>query len=600
MLNIRRILMKQFLTLPLAFLFALPTSSYSSSYPFETLASEGHIAQMQLEEVGVDMRGRIYEALDPELAVHLLNWHNSSPLIGDKGFEGSDVDRAYEDLVEAKGEEIIVAVMDSGVDITHDDLQGRLWKNKDEIASNGIDDDNNGYVDDVDGWNFLGGYDENGEAVNIDQDTLEVTREYLRLQKKMTQKRLRYRDRKTFHRASQELSVTVEALEKRLKDNIDYRSNVNSIQDVLRVRYGLYSSYYVRQISWRLNPHEGGRALRKIADHMDKEKILTTMDLLADVEWEIASDTNELQTYYGKEFDPTTISGNNSADFAQTSYGNHDVRGASGRHGTHVAGIIAAVRDNGDNGKKMAEGVASNVLIMPIRVVPDGDERDKDVAMGIRYAVDNGARIINMSFGKGYSPYKKEIDQAFAYAAKNNVLIVHSAGNSWTDIDLKPTYPNADRIRSLRRIRPWLTVGASTYKQKSPNPEDVFDLAVYFTNYGDREVDLFAPGYRIYSTLPDQTYGFLSGTSMAGPVVSGVAALVLSQFPKLTAMELKRTLMRSSRKYPNLDVRLPQGRTPESEVIIPFRKLSRSGGIVNAYRALQYANKHYLGKKVDS
>jgi subtilisin family serine protease len=283
---------------------------------------------------------------------------------------------------------------------------------------------------------------------------------------------------------------------------------------------------------------------------------------------------DQLQYYYNEDFNPRTIVGDNYTDVSQRNYGNNDVVGPDSSHGTHVAGIIAAVRDN-NLGMK---GVATNVKIMAIRVVPNGDERDKDVANGIRYAVDNGAKIINMSFGKAYSPFKKVVDEAVKYAEAKGVLLVHAAGNSNQNNDTEANFPNRYAKSGQTEFTNWLEIGASGFEKGLNLPAD-------FSNYGKKSVDLFAPGVDILSTTPDNSYDTYSGTSMASPAAAGVAALVMSYESQLNAQDLRSLLLDTSRRYPKLMVNLPGTETP-----VLFSSLSRTGTIIDVFEATK-ANK---------
>jgi cell wall-associated protease len=267
-------------------------------------------------------------------------------------------------------------------------------------------------------------------------------------------------------------------------------------------------------------------------------------------------------------FDPRSTVGDDPANLTEKGYGNPDVRGPDADHGTHVAGIIGANRNNNLG----IMGVADNVILMPVRVVPDGDERDKDVANGIRYAVDNGAKIINMSFGKSFSPNREIVDQAIRYAASKGVLLVHAAGNDGENLDKEDNFPT----NKFAKVNTWIEVGASTAEE---------NLAASFSNYGKQSVDLFAPGRAIYATVPDNKYANHDGTSMAAPVVSGVAALVWSYYPQLSAEQVKEVLLKSAVRYTDLKVGLPGG-----EEKIAFGELSKTGAIVNAYEAVKLAD----------
>jgi len=270
------------------------------------------------------------------------------------------------------------------------------------------------------------------------------------------------------------------------------------------------------------------------------------------------------------------IVGDNVNDINDRFYGNNDVMGQFGFHGTHVSGIIGALRKNGVG----MDGVADNVKVMLVKAVPDGDERDKDVALAIRYAVDNGARIINMSFGKSFSPHKDWVDDAIRYADSKGVLLVHAAGNDGNNNDSTDNFPNPDFADNTHPSN-FITVGASSNGKTGPK-------IAGFSNYGKKSVDLFAPGVQIYSTVPGgNKYGSASGTSMAAPVVAGVAALVLSYYPELTAKQLKEVLEKSASPLPDGTKNVSKPNTPGVQV--PFADLSITGGLVNAYSALQLA-----------
>jgi subtilisin family serine protease len=283
--------------------------------------------------------------------------------------------------------------------------------------------------------------------------------------------------------------------------------------------------------------------------------------------------TAQLEYNYNENFEPRSIVGDDYSNQTEKIYGNNDVIGPDSSHGTHVAGSIAANRDNNIGIK----GVATNVKIMAIRVVPNGDERDKDVANAIRYAVDNGARIINMSFGKSYSPHKKVVDEAVRHAQKNGVLLVHAAGNSNQNNDTAPNFPNRKDLANKSEFSNWLEIGASGF-------EKGLNLPAEFSNYGKKSVDLFAPGVDILSTTPDNKYDTYSGTSMASPSTAGALALALSYNPSLNAEELRALILDTSRRYPKLQVNLPGTETP-----VLFSSLSLTGTIVDVYEAVKAA-----------
>ena len=473
---------------------------------------------------------------------------------------GSDV--VYDYLMPPlQPQPVIVAVLDSGVDVEHEDLKNKLWTNEDEIPDNGIDDDGNGYIDDVHGWNFLG----NSLGINVNQDTLEVTREYKKyLELKENghwiprKKREYYQDVESDYLSS-------------LKDDQDALNRVTTATDQAN-EFKEQILQFVDQKDFSTN------GLKTLLDSENASVVTAAEGLLSVfdswysfeyLESRRSRYQDSLDFHLNLELDTRgDIVWDDISNPWEKGYGNNDVKGPVGSHGTHVAGIIAAERNNSVG----IDGVADHAQIMAVRMVPNGDERDKDIANAVRYAVDNGAKIINMSFGKSYSPRKYIVDHAFRYAARKGVLIVHSAGNSRNDNDIKPSFPNryAKHYRS-KPISTWLDVGASAkYADET--------LVASFSNFGQKSVDVFAPGYRILSTTPGNTYSSKSGTSMAAPVVSGVAALVWSRYPDLSVKELKAMLMGESKVYPELLVKKPS--SPED--LVPFNTLSISGSIVDA------------------
>jgi subtilisin family serine protease len=281
------------------------------------------------------------------------------------------------------------------------------------------------------------------------------------------------------------------------------------------------------------------------------------------------------QLEYGlnPDFNPRTIIGDDPADPSQRRYGNRDVTGPDAKHGSHVAGIIGAVRGN-DTG---IDGIATSVRLMAVRAVPNGDEHDKDIANAIRYAVDNGAHIINMSFGKGYSPFKALVDEAVKYADSRGVLMIHAAGNDGENLAESPSFPTPQYLAGGRATN-WIEVGASSWKGGE-------NLAASFSNYGKEQVDVFAPGVDILSTVPGGGYERQSGTSMAAPVVSGVAALLMSYFPTLSATDVKQILIDTATRHGDTMVVRP-GSDGEK---VRFSELSITGGIVNAHAAVKAA-----------
>lgn len=496
-------------------------------------------------------------SVDSLTAKH-LNWHLADPTSDE--IMGISATRAWNELLvnrQAK-DTIVVAVIDSGIDIEHEDLKNSLWVNTDEIPNNQIDDDSNGYVDDIHGWNFIG----NSKGENVNQENLEFTRIYRA-----------GTSHPDYVRARQAYETELDKRKKE-KDNVGrFEQNFMAAKSIIKTKTGIE----IKTVADFENiPASSNPQLKMAIDFLKPryengftEKVLK----------EIKDNNNDYLNYFlNVDFNPRTIVGDNPAEISGV-YGNPDVEGPRADHGTGVAGVIAAARNNGVG----IEGIAANVRIMCIRSTPRGDERDKDVAMAIRYAVDNGARIINMSFGKDFSPEKRLVDDAVKYAEQRNVLLVHASGNDGKNVDVEPNFPS-NRYLSGGKATNWLAVGAS-------DREDNEELVAVFSNYGIDQVDLFAPGANIITLDDDGTYNMHDGTSLAGPIAAGVAALVLSYHPELTPQQLIEVLMQSATKRDKLKV-LEPGRS-EDRKKVKFSQLSRSGGIVNAYDAIKKADELY-------
>ncbi|MBC8756945.1 S8 family serine peptidase [Kordia sp. YSTF-M3] len=475
---------------------------------------------------------------------------------------GMSVDKAYAEIIKGKkGTQIIVAVLDSGIDIDHEDLDDVIWTNPKEIANNGKDDDKNGYIDDIHGWNFLGdSYDENMEKTRIVKKGTSHP-DYAKAKAEMDEEYEQYNGSKT-----------------RLEQIL---SKVKEVNTALKA-YFKKDDYSIEEINAIKTPDTSLQEPIAIAKQILGNGRYKTIDAVEEaIKGDIESVSEYLNYYLNTNFNGRTPVGDDPNDITDTNYGNGNVKHVkkTESHGTHVAGIIAAERNNG----KGVNGVANNVAIMAVRTVPNGDEYDKDVALAIRYAVDNGAQIINTSFGKYFSPNSEWVRDAIAYAGKNNVLIVNAAGNENTDLDTKPVYPNDQITTGAEVSDTFLTVGALQNKYGS-------QMVAGYSNYGQTNVDIFAPGSSIYSTFPENEYKAIGGTSMASPGVAGVAALVWSQYPKLTAAQVKQIIMQSGLPI-NRDVVVDQ-----SKEAMPFSKASRSGKIANAYNALILADKVSRGQ----
>lgn len=493
------------------------------------------------------------------------------------GHYGISLEKAYDFLKGRKSKTVVVAVIDSGIDTLHEDLKPILWTNPGEIPGNGIDDDNNGFVDDIHGWNFLGGKD----GRNVNEDSYEAARVYWKLKNKFGEEVPDTTDASLTGEARREAVMFVKARQAVVGD-------VNPAETVMMSRLLPVLEKGDSIIAADLGKEEfDGKDLKEYTPTAPEAKTaysiyrnmqvgnknddITNKQILGFMKGEIRK--AEAADRPPKDFRGEIV-GDDYDDINDRFYGNVDVMAGTPSHGTHVSGIIAAVRNNGLG----MNGIADNVRIMALRAVPDGDEHDKDIANAIRYAVDNGAQIISMSFGKSFSPQKEWVDDAIKYAASKDVLLVHAAGNDAKDVDVSDNFPTHTFLNG-EVAKNYITVGAS-------GDETNGGLTASFSNYGKEGVDVFAPGVDIYSTLPGgDKYGAMSGTSMAAPVVSGVAALVLEYFPDLSAEQLKYVIEKSA--VPEADsVNLPGGMNEK----VMLSDISKTGGVVNAYEAVKLAS----------
>jgi cell wall-associated protease len=498
--------------------------------------------------------------------------------------QGVSADKVYETLLKDQpSKTITVAIIDSGVDINHEDLKDVIWTNEDEIPGNGIDDDKNGYIDDVHGWNFIGGKD----GTNVNEDTYELTREYMRLKEKFA-------------------SVEGNKVPKKQKEEYEKYQKIadkfHKLKEKNETMYSQFAALYlnfqksVDTLKYALNTDT--LTLEKLAAYSPTDQVMMFAKGFITQKMKNFSDSSieealgqfkEAYDYfrviveygYNENYDSRKIVGDHYNDVNEKGYGNNDVTGPDALHGTHVAGIIAANRNN-DLGIK---GIANNVKIMPVRAVPNGDERDKDVANAIMYAVDNGASVINMSFGKSFSPEKEAVDKAVKYAEKKGVLLIHAAGNDGEDIDKEENFPKRTYLDG-KEAKNWLEIGASSFGTDE-------NFVASFSNYGKKGVDVFAPGVEIYSTVPNNRYEIEQGTSMAAPMVTGIAAMLMSYFPDLSATEIKDVIRKSTRKFDGLEVTVP-GTKKHAEL----SDLSNTGGLVNAYEAVKMAKELQNSKLV--
>ncbi|MBP4137397.1 S8 family peptidase [Flavobacterium geliluteum] len=474
---------------------------------------------------------------------------------------GMSVDKAYAELLQGKkGIKVIVGIVDSGVDIEHEDLKGMIWTNPKEIPGNGIDDDKNGFIDDIHGWNFLG---------DVVAENLEMTR----IVKKGDDGSAEYKNA---------LAQYEEKYKKALEDKqqVDFLLDVHST-----IKKELNKTTYKIEDLSTITSTDSKVARSKMVMTQIFTNAGPTFDPEAELEDYRAHVYDELNYNLNKDFNGRKALGDNPEDIKDNHYGNNIVFGPDKEkalHGTHVAGIIAQIRNNNLG----ADGVAANAEILTVRAVPDGDEYDKDIALAIRYAVDNGAKVINGSFGKSFSPHKKWVYDAIKYAAKKDVLIVHAAGNDGYNIDETKNinYPNDSEDNIKEFADNVITIGAinNVYGE---------NVVAGFSNFGKINVDVFAPGEEIYATVPNNKYKYLQGTSMASPNAAGVATLIRSYYPKLKAAQVKKILMDSGVLLPTMVVLGENPNPNEKPEPVAATESSRTAKMVNAYNALLLAEK---------
>lgn len=498
------------------------------------------------------------------------NWQNES--IEKDSIYGTGSDEAL-DFLKTKGiksTQVVVAVIDGGVCITHPALKDNIWTNPKDDSHNKP---GSGYVNDIHGWDFIGGKDS-----DVKQENLELTRLYRDLSKKYANTTAD----KVSGSDKVEYAKWLKIKNKFETERDGYQNQYNSLKgfvDTVNImKHLLGKSDFTKDDVANYKPTDSAiaRARRRELRNFMRFSFMIRGESTADSLVKIVGKFEEfitpfLKYQYNLDFNPRYIVGDNYQDASQRYYGNNDVNGPTNMHGTHVSGIIAGARTGKPNAQ---EGIADNVKILVVRTVPDGDERDKDVANSIRYAVDNGAKVVNMSFGKAYSYNKKIVDEAVKYAEDHDVLLVHAAGNDNQDNDTTDNFPNRRFEGTDKEANNWLEVGASDSKGRPGS----------FSNYGPKTVDLFAPGVNVYSSIPDTSYAYLNGTSMASPSAAGVATIIREYFPKLKAKQVRTILMESVTK---VNFKVPE--PGHSSDMVSYSDLCISGGIINAYKAVQLA-----------
>lgn len=487
-----------------------------------------------------------------------IDWFNED--YDSKKIYGTSTQKAYNTILKDKKTKktIVVAIIDSGVDIEHEDLKENIWVNKNEIPNNNIDDDNNGYIDDIHGWNFLG----NSKGENINEENYEflrIYRDYINSEKEQDE---------LFKNVETKYLAKLKSATEDLKTYTTLSKNISEAQKIIKEGTG-------RQANDLSSLSTIPNTTKRVAYAKQYLTKIFSLGLTSEVINESKEHFQDLIDYsLNIDFNARELIGDNLNDINDNNYGNNDVAGTVCNHGTGVAGCVAAVRDNNIG----INGIASDVKIMVLRAVPMGDEYDKDIALSIRYAVDNGANIINMSFGKDFSPNKQLVIDAISYAEKKGVLLIHAAGNEASNIDTQPNFP--DGLNNNNKMASnWISIGASSFNIKKKQVSS-------FSNYGFKSVTLFSPGDNIITLDKDNKYTHTQGTSFSAPIVTGVAALILSYYPDLTPEELISILVDSSTKIKKKVLQPSNTGKPKK---VKFSTLSSSGGIINTYNALLLA-----------
>ena len=519
-------------------------------------------------------------ALDPMKDKDLMTWYHKD--FSSSNVYGINTQNAYKYL-ESKGlkpKAVTVAVLDSGVEVDHPGLVKNMWKNVNEVPNNGKDDDGNGYIDDVYGWNFIG-----GKNADIDVDNMEVTRVVKKYQpifegpdstKNKANQAKMPEDFAMYMKAKQ--AFTTKSIEAR--QNYETYSRIQkSIPVMMQMLNGKNLTPEVIEGLKPIDQEQkmGASILLQISQNPDiSGKSSADVQKFLEAQMKEALDYYEPQAtkQYNLDFDPRgEIVGDNYEDYSEKKYGNNHYEGPDAQHGTHVAGIIAGY----PQGAEIQYGVGYKAAkIMTVRAVPNGDERDKDVANAVRYAVDNGAKILNMSFGKPVSPGKNVVWDAFKYAEDKGVLLVKAAGNENENIAENVYYPT--NFKSVTDEKPFvnnmIVVGAST--------NDNEFLRADFSNYNQKMVTVFAPGDKIYSTVPDAKYEYLQGTSMAAPVVAGAASVLLAYMPNLKPEQIIESFVKTANKS-TVNAMIASNTNNQ------FNLISEAGGVIDLRKAAEYA-----------
>ena len=551
------------------------------------------------KSTNVDTNSSVKSVPIGELSTSVMKtWHQKD--YQQDSVPGISLDKWYkQNCKKPKNSEIIIAVIDTQIDLKHEDLQGQIWTNLKETPNNGIDDDKNGYIDDINGWSFTG-TKSGGYVVWNRYEYVRIVSEWATLFKDKTEFQINNKDLhkyKEYQRAAMTLQEKTKYYKNWLKSLKHNVAVYPKVKDTLKCFFpkedytyhqldSMYKKYKINDKTYKQRRDDNDQDLGALIDYrmVNLEVNHKTLEDLKDMKTQLDSVVNKnLNLSYNER-----LSIGDNPTILEIGYGNNNVSNTIigvriiQDHSTMVSGIIAADRKN----EKGIKGISQNVKIMPLNISPSGDEHDKDITMAIRYAVDNGAKVINMSFSKEFSMHEDWVFEAFKYAEEHNVLLVRSAGNESLNVDKNESFPRDIPLGGLKEIcGNFITVGSSTHKLDSTFVSD-------YSNYGKNNVDLFAPGDQIYTTKAGNSYGYDSGTSLAAPMVSGTAALMWSYYPNLSVQEVKQIILESGTAY-DIEVLVPGGEGKK----VKFSELSKSGKVLNVYNAMQLAEKVSIKKR---
>ncbi len=503
-------------------------------------------------------------------AQDLNSWHHLDPE-KDKVL-GVSTKRAYKLLKGKTPDTVVVAILDNGAEITHPDIQANIWVNKNEIPDNNIDDDGNGYIDDIHGWNFLG----NAEGENYRRETIGLTRVYAKLRDKYAS--VNENDLDEDEKESYKYYLKVkEEFENEVatkREDINYHKEIlqlfNDTDQFLKIflKKEDYTKKDVEKIK-KKKPEVQRAKQNRLLFYQRKTDAASLQKSIDNLKKDMTSRLNP--DFKNRE----EVVGDDPDDITDTNYGNNMVWARGPYHGTGVASIIGGIHN-----ENTVDGMVQPVKLMILRVVPNGDERDKDVALAIRYAINNGADIINLSFAKKYSVNPSFVEEAIKDAIEKDVLIVQAAGNWVYNNDTVPHYPTG--MIDDKKAENYIVVGAS-------DKIDNENVLAYFANYGKESVDIFAPGMDIPACELKGTYGKGSGSSDAAPIVAGAAALIKAYYPDLSAAQIKKVIMQSAYRPQTKKVKVPGN----DKMLVTMDELCVSGGIMNLFRAIELIEKEY-------